>query len=150
MHTLDSATTVPHTPNVASPYLLIFRDSHLDAYKTMSAEQRQLLLKQWYDWYDGLAAAGKLRHGHPLEPGGRLVSATGGRVTDGPFVEGKEVVGGYFLLTVKSLDEAVEIAKQCPTLRLGLGLTVEIRPVADICPVLHSNAANQGEGARRS
>jgi hypothetical protein len=38
------------------------------------------------------------------------------------------------------MDEAVEIAKQCPTLRLGLGLTVEIRPVADICPVLSADA----------
>jgi hypothetical protein len=58
------------------------------------------------------------------------------------------VVGGYFLLTVGGIEEAVEIAKQCPTLRLGLGLTVEIRPVADVCPVLSSDAADKVEVVR--
>jgi hypothetical protein len=58
----------------------------------------------------------------------------GERVTDGPYAEGKEVVGGYFFLTVKDLDEATAIAKQCPG--LALGLTVEVRPVAAVSPVL--------------
>ncbi len=66
---------------------------------------------------------------------GRLVSGPQGqRVTDGPFAEAKEVVGGYFLLTVADIDEATEIAKGCPG--LPLGLVVEVRPVADASPVL--------------
>jgi hypothetical protein len=54
-------------------------------------------------------------------------------VADGPFAESKEAIGGYFLLQVKSLDEAVAIAKDCPG--LAYGAVVEVRPVAEECPV---------------
>src|SRR5947209_6654448 len=117
-----------------SPYLLIFRDAPAEAYKSMSASDRQQLLEQWNDWYDGLAAEGKVQHGHPLEPQGRVVAGSAGRVVDGPFAEAKEAIAGYFFLTVASLDEATEIARRCPSLRLGL--TVEVRPVADACGTL--------------
>ena len=53
-------------------------------------------------------------------------------MADGPFAESKEAVGGYFLLQVEDLDEAVEIAKGCPLLEYGT--TVEVRPVAAECP----------------
>lgn len=113
-------------------YLLIFREESASAaYRTMSSEQRQRLLQQWTDWYDGLTAQGKLQGGNPLDPGGRIVSYAGGRIVDGPFTEAKEAIGGYFLLTAADLDEATEIAKQCPSLMLGL--TVEVRPVAGHC-----------------
>jgi hypothetical protein len=55
-------------------------------------------------------------------------------VVDGPYAETKEVVGGYLFLTVANMEEATEIAKQCPG--LPLGLTVEVRPVVDVSPVL--------------
>ena len=117
-----------------NPYLLIFRESSPDAYKFLSPEQRQQLLDRWNAWYDGLASAGKVQHGHPLEPEGRLVSARGERVVDGPYAEAKEAIGGYFFLTVPSIEEAIEIAKQCPSLQYGL--TVEVRPVAEFCATL--------------
>jgi hypothetical protein len=118
-----------------SPYLLIFRDGSPDVYKAMSAEQRQSLMQQWNAWYDGLAAEGKVEHGHPLEPQGRVVSGPRGeRITDGPFAEATEGIGGYFLLIVSDLDEATEIARRCPS--LGYGMTVEVRPVADACATL--------------
>jgi Uncharacterized protein conserved in bacteria len=117
-----------------NPYLLIFRETSPDAYKSLSPEQRQQLLDRWNAWYDGLAAAGKVQHGHPLEPEGRIVSARGERVVDGPFAEAKEAIGGYFFLTVSSIEEATEIAKQCPS--LSLGLVVEVRPVAEFCATL--------------
>ncbi len=64
-----------------------------------------------------------------------MVSARRGKlVSDGPYAEAKEVVAGYFMLTVDSLDEATEIAKQCPS--LPLGLTVEVRPIAEKSPTL--------------
>jgi len=126
-------STAMKTPT--SPYLLIFRESSPDVYQAMSAEQRQQLMQQWNAWYDGLAAQGKVEHGHPLEPAGRVVSgARGQRVVDGPFAEAKEAIGGYFFLTVASLDEATEIAKRCPSLEHGL--IVEVRPVAAACPGL--------------
>src|SRR5690348_13924248 len=118
-----------------SPYLVIFRDASPDAYRNMSAERRQLLMRRGNVWYDGLAAAGKVEHGHPLEPRGRVVSGSHGeRVTDGPFAESTEGIGGYFLLTVGDLDEATEIARRCPS--LAHGMTVEVRPIAEACAAL--------------
>jgi hypothetical protein len=134
--------TKPTSPAL-SPFMLIFRDASSETYKGLSPDQRQDLFTRWYAWYDSLAAAGKLKQGHPLAREGRLVSARDGRVVDGPFAEGKEVVGGYFFLTVANLEEAVAIAKDCPTLQLGLDLTVEVRAVADLCPVLGSKSYAQ-------
>ena len=69
-----------------------------------------------------------------MQEEGKLVSGKSGRiVVDGPFVESKEAIGGYFYLQVRNLDEAVEIAKQCPGLEYGC--RVEVRPVADMCTV---------------
>ncbi len=115
--------------------MLLFRNAGEESHRHLTAEERVALAKKWNDWYDGLAAAGKVQHGRPLELGGRVVSgARGERITDGPFAEAKEVVGGYIFLTVRDLDEATAIAQQCPG--LPLGLIVEVRPVADVSPVL--------------
>ena len=121
-----------------SPYLLIFRNTSCQSYEALSPEQRQNLLQQWNDWYDRLANDGKVQHGHPLELAGRVVTYSD--VTDGPFAESKEAVGGYFFITASGLDEATEIAQQCPSLRYGI--TVEVRPVGQTCPTLsaHSSA----------
>ena len=115
--------------------MLLFRNAGPETHAHLNAEQRAALTRQWNSWYDGLAAQGKVHHGRPLALGGRVVSgAKGERVVDGPYAEAKEVVGGYFMLQVASLEEATEIAKRCPG--LPLGLTVEVRPVADVSPVL--------------
>lgn len=136
-------TPSPRALEGKTPYLLLFRDASTETYRTLSPEQRQQLFSEWYAWYDRLAAQGKLLQGHPLEEGGRVVSARNGRVVDAPFVEGKEVVGGYFFLTVENEAEAVAIAKECPTLKHNLGLTVEVRPVAGLCPVLSATPAGE-------
>jgi hypothetical protein len=115
-------------------FLLIFRDRCPDCYQAISPEERQQLVEQWNDWYDTLSIQGKVRHGHPLEPGGRVISGRDGRVTDGPYTEAKEAIGGYFMLTVADLDEATEIARRCPS--LALGMTVEVRAIADVCAAL--------------
>ena len=120
-------------PANSPQFLLLFRDGSA-SFHLMSQDQRQSLLQQWNEWYDRLSSQGKLQGGHPLEATGRVVSQSGGRAVDGPFVESTEAVGGYFLLTVADLDEAIEIAKDCPSVKLGL--TVEVRPVADMCPSL--------------
>ncbi len=117
------------------PCLLIFREPSPQPYAQMSAEQREQLMGRWNAWYDGLAAAGKVEHGHPLEPTGRIVSGGRGQpVVDGPFAEAKEAIGGYFFLNVSGLEEATEIARGCPSLELGL--VVEVRPIAATCPRL--------------
>ena len=118
-----------------SPYLLLFRNAGPESHAHLTPEQKTARAKQWNDWVAGLLAQGKLQHGHPLGLGGRVVAGvTGERVTDGPFAEAKEVVGGYLFLTVADIDEATAIARQCPG--LADGLVVEVRPIVDRSPVL--------------
>jgi hypothetical protein len=115
--------------------MLLFRNTGPETHAHLSPKERAQMAQRWNDWYDGLAAIGKVEHGRPLSLDGRVVSgARGLRVTDGPYAEAKEVIGGYFFLNVSDLDEATAIARQCPG--LPLGLTVEVRPVAAVSPVL--------------
>lgn len=115
--------------------MLLFRNAGPESHAHLTPEERRALAQQWNDWYDQLSAAGKVQHGRPLALDGRVVSGPlGERVTDGPFAEGKEVVGGYLFLTVKDLDEATAIARQCPG--LAIGLTVEVRELLEHSPVL--------------
>jgi hypothetical protein len=67
---------------------------------------------------------------HPLLKGARI-TFEGGRtsVTDGPFIEAKDVIGGYWMIDVKSKDEAVEWAKRCPAVKVDSGAVVEVRQV---------------------
>ncbi|MBL9215107.1 MAG: hypothetical protein JNG83_06490 [Opitutaceae bacterium] len=125
------ANNAPASP---SAFMLLFRNAGPETHAHLDAGQKARLAQQWNDWYDGLAAQGKVQHGRPLGLEGRVVYGPAARVTDGPYAEAKEVVGGYFFLTVASLDEATEIARRCPG--LPLGLSVEVRPVADVSPVL--------------
>jgi hypothetical protein len=136
---LELTSTCAAMPNLPPPptsaFLLLFRNAGPDTHAHLSPQGRAELTRQWNAWYEGLAAAGKVQHGRPLGLNGRVVSGPRGElVTDGPYAETKEVVGGYFFLTVADLDEATAIAKGCPG--LPLGLTVEVRPVADVSPVL--------------
>ena len=115
-----------------SDYLLLFRGNIWD--RGLSPEQLQKVVSDWMAWFEGLKEQGKCTGGHPLEREGKLVSGKQGRnVADGPFAESKEAIGGYFLLDVGSLDEAVAIAQECPG--LPFGAIVEVRPVAGECPI---------------
>lgn len=120
------------TQTSTSEYLLLFRGNDWD--KGLSPEQLQKVVSDWAAWFDRLTQEGKCKGGHPLQEEGKLVSGKNGRiVVDGPFAESKEAIGGYFYLQVGDIDEAVEIAKQCPGLEYGC--IVEVRPVADLCTV---------------
>ena len=119
--------------NTQSPngYMLIFRGT--DWYKGLSPEQMQQVADQWMAWFNRLKGQGTAVAGNPLEPAGKIVSGKNRLVSDGPFAEAKETIGGYFLLKVGTMDEAVTIAQQCPG--LPYGIRVEVRPVAGECPV---------------
>ena len=122
---------------MSTAYMLLFRDSTPEVYEAMSPVQKEAALQDWNAWHDDLAARGKVQHAHPLDRGGRVVSgARGERVVDGPFLEAKEAIGGYFFLTVDSLEEATEIAQRCPNLKNGM--VVEVRPVRGACPLAQS------------
>ena len=112
--------------------MLIFRGT--DWHQGLSPEQMQQVADQWMAWFKGLTEQGKAVAGNPLEASGKVVSGKdGSMVADGPFMESKESIGGYFLLHVETLDEAVAIAQECPG--LAYGVQVEVRPVLAACPI---------------
>jgi hypothetical protein len=112
-------------------YMLIFRGT--DWHKGLSPEQMQQIADNWMAWFNRLKDQGTAVAGDPLEPEGKIVSGKNRVVSDGPFTESKEAIGGYFLLKVGTMDEAVAIARECPG--LPYGIRVEVRPVAGECPI---------------
>lgn len=115
-----------------SDYMLLFRGTEWD--KGLSQDQLQKVVSDWVAWFEGLMRDGRAIGGHPLQSQGKIVSGKKGRtVSDGPFAESKETIGGYFYLQVSGMEEAIEIARQCPG--LDYGMKVEVRPVADMCSV---------------
>ena len=117
---------------IKSQYMLLFKGN--EWYRKLSPEEAQKVMEQWMAWFDGLTRDGRAKAGNPLEPEGKIVSGKKGRlVADGPFAESKEAVGGYFLLEVSGIEEAIAIAQNCPGLEYGA--VVEVRPVAAACPL---------------
>src|SRR6266403_3085899 len=99
-------------------YMLLFRGN--DWINPLSPEEKQKVTDQWMAWFRRLTDQGKALAGNPLEREGKVVSGKNGRVVaDGPFAESKEAIGGYFLLQVNSIEEAVAIARECPGLAYG-------------------------------
>jgi len=82
-------------------------------------------------WFKDLSQQGHVKdQGQPLERAGKVVKGKQKVVTDGPFAEAKDVVGGYTLIEARDLEQAVELSKGCPILeREG---AVEVRPVMKI------------------
>ena len=125
------------TAGAAEAYLLIVRDAPAELYAAMSAEQRKRSMDDWNAWVDRIAARSRVLAANPLERTGRVVGgARGERVTDGPFAEAKEFVGGFFLIGGVDLDGATALAQECPSLRHGM--TIEVRPIAGACHVAQS------------
>lgn len=111
-------------------YMLIFR--HQDGTKVGSPEQIQLWMKQTMDWIGGIAAQNKFVQGIGLpHADAKVVKKSGGMnvVTDGPFGEIKETIGGGIIVKAESMDEAVAFAKGSPVLQ-GEGNSVEVRKIA--------------------
>jgi len=107
-------------------FLLVFRTD----YKTLpmdSPEEMQAMTKKWQDWIGGIAAQNKLvQTGKRLSFDGKVVRPNG-VVTDGPYTEVKESIGGYMFVKAESSEEAIELAQGCPILLLGGN--VEIRAI---------------------
>jgi hypothetical protein len=109
-------------------YLLIFR--HEDGHKVASPEQMQIWMKQTMDWLNGIAAQNKFDgRGTGLSFEDSRVVWPKNVVTDGPFGEIKETIGGFVIVKADSADEAAEFAKGCPVLQ-GEGNSVEVRKIA--------------------
>ena len=108
-------------------YMLIFR--HEDGQKVASPEQIQVWMKQTMDWIGSIAAQNKFVAGNGLPFEDARVVHHGNLVTNGPFGDIKETLGGYIIVKADSTDEAVEFAKGSPVLQ-GEGNTVEVRLIA--------------------
>ncbi len=111
-------------------YMLIFR--HEDGSKIASPEQMQIWIKQTIDWINSIVAKNKFVGGNGLPfDGAKVVMNKNSKkiVTDGPFGDIKETIGGYGIVKAESVEEAVEFAKGCPVLQ-GEGNSVEVRLIA--------------------
>jgi len=98
-----------------------------------SAEVRQAI-DRMFAWFERLREQGIATSGSPLARMGRIVSGKDGSlVTDGPFAEAKEVVGGYIVVRAAGLDAATAIARQCPLLEYGI--TLDVRAMVDECSI---------------
>lgn len=110
-------------------YMMIFRNTPTseEEYQSMSPEQMQASLDQWNSWIGGIAAQGKLISSEALENTGKIVTGSKKAVTDGPYVESKELVSGYLLMEAESEAEAIEVSKGCPIYEVEG--SVEVRKV---------------------
>ena len=112
--------------------MLLYRSD--EWYNRLSHEELQKLIGQNQDWFERLTTEGKAKPGRALERRGAIVSGKNGRfITDGPFAESKEAIGGYFVLDVETIEEAIAIAQSSPG--LAYGGSIEVRPVAEECPL---------------
>lgn len=112
-------------------YLMIYRSEPFDPSK-IAPEEMQKSMDRWMKWIgEGFAKGWMVEPGDALMPDGRVVDKNR-VVTDGPFMEAKELVGGYSIVKADSFDEAVTLAKTCPNIEEGGG--VEIRQLAGIAP----------------
>jgi hypothetical protein len=110
-------------------FIFLYRNTEADAREFMGTpESAQASMKLWMAWLQDLEAKGHLKsRGEPLERTGKVIAGPKNQVTDGPFVEAKDIVSGFSIVQAKDAAEAVELARGCPVLR-GSG-SVEVRPV---------------------
>ena len=108
-------------------FLLIFRRGAVEPNAHLSPEQLQAMMKPWQEWIGSLEAQNKLAdRGNRLEHAGKVIRP-GGVITDGPYVETKEAVGGYTMIRANSMEEAIQLSKDCPI--LAVGGNVEVRAI---------------------
>jgi hypothetical protein len=106
-------------------FMLIFRHTPIAGFQ-MSAEQMQAEIKKWQDWIGGIAAQGKFVSTNQLGFEGKTLMPNH-TITDGPYAEIKEIVGGYVIAKANSIDEAMKLAEGCPI--LSAGGKVEVRDI---------------------
>ena len=108
-------------------FVFLFRVGEQQNREAMGTPARaQESLQAWMDWVRELEANGHLQDpGQPLDGTGKVVQRADA-VTDGPFVESKDIVAGFMVVRARDMDQAVELARGCPMLPVG---SVEVRPV---------------------
>ena len=112
-----------------SQFLYLYRMTDASRQAAMgSPEQQQQSMQRWMTWMRELDTKGHLKdRGQPLERTGKVVRGQQKSVTDGPYLEAKDLVGGFTLVEARDIDQAVELSRGCPI--LDGGGSVEVRPV---------------------
>ena len=112
------------------PNYMLLLHQNSDRPRPSSPDQIMAITKSYMSWADRMRAEGRLKGGEKLtfDPG-KVMRPNNGKVTvtDGPYAESKEIVGGYFAISAKDYDEACKVAETCP--HLGYGGTIEVRQV---------------------
>jgi hypothetical protein len=122
-NTFAIRTTQMSTDTATRHEYLVLSRGQWDADK--SKPEIQAAIDQFYAWYQRLVAEGTAKPGHRLAREGKVVSKH--RVNDGPFAETKELIGGYWIIVARNLDEAAQLAARNPT--VACGLSFEVRPI---------------------
>ncbi|HEX4265347.1 MAG TPA: YciI family protein [Verrucomicrobiae bacterium] len=121
--------------NAKSEYMLLFAGT--EWYNEVSPAEAKKISEQAKAWFEGLLQRGCVKGGHGLaRTGTHLTAKTGRVISDGPYPESKEVVGGYMIVEAESLEEAVAMAKGNPT--IAYGTSIDVRPAfqgEENCPL---------------
>lgn len=115
------------------PRYMLFLHEDLGQFDQRSQDEMMRIIEEYSDWAEKLRNAGRLAGGEKLsEDAGRVLRPSGKSVsvTDGPYAEGKEIVGGYFMVVASDYDEACKLAGECPHLKYGG--RIEVRKVHDL------------------
>jgi len=106
-------------------FLLLIRDE--EKFEQLSPAEMQSVIEKYSAWAKKLREEGRLVDAEGLAPDSRILRKSGDEVvvSDGPYAESKEMIGGYYVFTAESFDEAVGMAKECPTMLYGG--TIELR-----------------------
>jgi hypothetical protein len=111
------------------PQYFLFLHENPAAFADVSPEEMQAIIQKYSAWKSRMQTEGTLTRGEKLQDGtGRVLRKSAGEVsvTDGPYTESKEIIGGLFEITAENYDAALEAARDCPHLEYG---TIEIREV---------------------
>jgi hypothetical protein len=102
---------------IMEKFMLIFQG--IKSGQQASPQQMQEIMGKWMAWIDKLAKAGKYEGGEPLQPTGKIITGSNKTVTDAAFAEGKEIIGGYFIVNAADYDEAVALCDDYPDYENG-------------------------------
>jgi hypothetical protein len=115
------------------PNFILFLHETADGIRPDAPDEYMAMFKAYAGWADRMRAEGRYKGGEKLtdEPG-KVMRPKAGRVavTDGPYAESKELVGGFFVIAAKDYDEACTVAETCP--HLGYGGRIEVRQIHEI------------------
>lgn len=92
--------------------------------ESASPEAFEQTMGKWFAWIEKLSKDGRYVSGEPLLPGGKILKGSHKNAVDGPFVEGKEIIGGYFIINAKNYEEAIALCEDYPDFETGGSIAV--------------------------